>query len=216
MADGQSDLIEQFKSGLDPAGAAAMAERMTGAEARVAALEAELAAAQASQEVPGSEPQVKLLQGQLDDATARAETAEAALTKAQDRFAAKLKRVASGEPSAKPRPLAPMAEGKALERDALRAAIEDAGKAEIVFSDGKREIAGLPPVIVSGDVWKDHPLGLMLTEPVDLHGPAIGRGGYAIEGYALVLDGKPVAFTTRDPLTVSGGQHVRLADDIYF
>lgn len=150
--------------------------------------------------------------------TARAEKAEGerdALQARIDKAKASAKVAARDEP-AKPRKLAALAEGKALDREALKAAIADADDVEIAFSDGRKEVAGVPPVGVTGEAWKDHALGLMLTEAVEIHGPATGQTAFVIEGYALMLDGKQAAFTPRAPLNVSAGGTVKLENDIYF
>jgi hypothetical protein len=154
--------------------------------------------------------------GERTDAVTRAEQLQADLAKAEKSRDAARARVAAGTVAPAPRALKPVAADKRLSREDLKAAIADADKVEIAFSDGKKEVRGLAPVIVSGEAWKDHAIGLMLAESVDLYGPAGGGGSYSVEGYALLLDGKQVAFTARDPLTVGAGKHVRLTDDIAF
>lgn len=154
------------------------------------------------------------------DAEARADKAEAALTKAKAR-------VKTGDAPTRPRKLAAMVDDDASRttvaerREALQKLIADADKVEIAFSDGKKEIAGLAPIVVEGDVWREHTLGLMLRDPVTVAGPAPSAGGggtsVAIAGYALLLDGKQVAYTVRsDALNIAPGQKISLQDDIYF
>lgn len=116
---------------------------------------------------------------------------------------------------AKPRKAGPLADGKAVTGDALveLLAAADAADVEIVFSDGSREIAGVPPVAVAGDVWRQHPRGLMLREPVVIEGAPQPT---QLRGYALFVDGKQVAFTPRDAVALAPGQSVNLENDIYF
>lgn len=188
----EQELLEEFKEGLDPNAAPQLAQR-------VAALEAE-----------------------RDAANARADKAEKASK------AAKAK-VSRGEAPAKPRAIGAMKEGEALTdtaRDgngdkvtALSDAIakaEEAGKPiEIVFSDGKKELTQVPPAVLSGPVWVDRMQGKFLRDPVVIEGS--GSASFQIRGYALLIDGKQVAYTERsDPINVAPGTKVTLQDDIYF
>lgn len=147
----------------------------------------------------------------LDAATAEVADLKQKL-EAATKKASKLSR---GEASAdKPRKIGPMKERLSIED--LRAAIGGADKIEILFGDGKRE-SGAAPVVVEGDAWSDHALGLMLREPVEIHGPAHGSQPYHVRGFALVLDGKQVAWWERpEPLMVAAGQRYQLSNDIFF
>lgn len=98
----------------------------------------------------------------------------------------------------------------------IRAAIGKADDVQIAFSDGTREVPGLSPVNVAGDAWKDHPNGLMLSEPVEIEGPGEGTS-VTIDGYALMLDGKQFAYARRStPLQIAPGQRMKITDDIIF
>jgi hypothetical protein len=160
------------------------------------------------------------LQAELDAATARAEAAEAArdgekdradkAEKACDRAKAK---VTAGDAPARPRKLGAMDD----KVENLRAAIGAAEKVEVVVSDGTSEIAGVAPIVVEGAAWRDTPNGTMLTEAVTIHGPAQDQSAYRIAGYALVLDGKQVAYRARpDPVTVVPGHTYKIENDIIF
>ncbi len=71
-------------------------------------------------------------------------------------------------------------------------------------------------ITVTGEAWKRHAFGVMLTEPVHLEGPQ-GGASTRIAGYALLLDGKQVAWCERSmPLPIAPGQRVTIADDILF
>lgn len=148
------------------------------------------------------------LQAELDAANKRADEAEAAGKKA----AAAVKKLTT---PAKPRKLGELAEGKGVDGD-LQFHIAAADQVEIAFSDGAKEVPGIAPVAVSGEAWKPHAFGLMLAKPVDIDGPDSGSS-VSIAGYALLLDGKQVAWRARDvPLQVAPGQRVSIVDDIIF
>lgn len=148
------------------------------------------------------------LQAQLDAANERADQAE----KARDRAKAKAKAVA-GEQPAKLRKFGAMDDAA----DDFAAAIGKADKVEVVLSDGKGEIEGIAPVVVTGEAWRATPNGLMLTEAVEIDGPGPNKAAYNVDGYALVLDGKQVAYRKRpDPVTVVPGQHYKIENDIIF
>ena len=146
------------------------------------------------------------LEAERDAAIERAEKAE----RARDRAKAK---VNAGEAPAK---LRKIAAGDDTVTD-IAAAIAAADKVEIVLSDGTREIDGVDPFVVEGEAWKPTPNGLMLSVPLDLYGPGSGKPAYRIEGYALMLDGKQVAYRQRpDPITVVPGHTYKIEDDIIF
>jgi hypothetical protein len=126
-------------------------------------------------------------------------------------------KVSTGDKPASPRKVGELKDGASLSGDELRAAIATADKVEIVLSDGKREIAGTTPIVAEGEVWREHVRGYMLRDPVEVSGPQAGQAGFQIDGYALLIDGKQVAYTKRsDPVNVAGGSKVSLADDIFF
>jgi hypothetical protein len=143
------------------------------------------------------------------EAEARADKAEAATKRVKAK-------VTAAETPAKPRKLGRPKNPADIDRDKLKAAIADAETVEVAFSDGRTEIAGMPPLSIEGDAWRDHHLGQMLREPVTVTGPA-GGSSVTIAGYALLLDGEQVAYTERsDRLAIAPGQKINLADDIYF
>ena len=159
------------------------------------------------EDIVAASAEISALKEQLADLTAKLEAAEKK---------AKAAKLSHGEKAAKPRKIGPIAEGKSLSADDLRAAIAGAEKIEILFGDGKQE-SGPAPILVEGDAWREHAMGLMLTEPVTVHGPAVGSQPYHIAGAALLLDGKQVAWCQRpDPLSVGAGQKYGLSNDIFF
>lgn len=119
----------------------------------------------------------------------------------------------------KPRKLGPIADAPedAAERAAeLRERMADADQVEILFADGDKD-SGLPPAVITGEAWADHANGLKLNVPLDLHGSGHGGSSFRVTGYALLVDGKQVAWAPRlDPVQVGVGQHVRIEDDIFF
>ena len=154
------------------------------------------------------------LEGAADDAEAKIADLTAKLAAAEAK--AKAAKLSQGEKAAKPRKIGPIAEGKVLPIDTLRAAIAEADKIEILFGDGKQE-SGPAPILVEGDAWREHAMGLMLTESVTVHGPAVGSAPYHIAGAALLLDGKQVAWCQRpEALSVGAGQKYGLSNDIFF
>ena len=163
------------------------------------------------------------LTAERDQALQRALAAEterdAATAKAEKAASAAKAAVTRGEKSTNPRKLGPVDNaltGDALS-DAIAAADANGKKVEMVLSDGKREIAGIAPIAVTGDVWREHTLGKMLKDPVVVHGPAMGETGFTIDGYALLIDGKQVAYCKRsDVINIAPGGQASIADDIYF
>ena len=173
----------------------------------------QLAAARAEFDAARTDADAKLtsVTGERDAALAEIADLKGKLAKSEKAAA----KVTKAEAPPKPRKLGPIKEP--IEGEALREAIAKAETVEIAFSDGKSEIAGLAPIAVEGDVWKPHAIGTMLREPVTLHGPQRGEAFAPIDGYALILDGKPVAYTKRsEPIKMAPGGTYRLDDDIYF
>lgn len=184
------------------------------ADLRLQSLSADLAAALADAKAQAERADTNAVA--VDAAMREIETLKADLAKATKAASA---RVARGERPAKPRRAGPMDEalsGASIADVIAQAEAEDK-VVEIAFSDGKREIAGIPSIIVAGDVWRDHALGRMLRDPVRVHGPAGGQGAFTIAGYALLIGGSQVAYCARpDLVTVAAGREISLADDIYF
>ena len=120
------------------------------------------------------------------------------------------------EEAKKPRALGAMK--NTLEPEDLRELIENADLVEIAFSDGKREIPGLPPQHIAGDAWRTIAAGLKLEGvPLSVSGPAPGAPVYNLAGFALLLDGEQVAWGARATQRPIGpGQTYNLADDVVF
>ena len=119
---------------------------------------------------------------------------------------------------AKARLVAPLAEDQLLSPDDLLALIGGADIVELVFSNGKREIAGIDPMLISGDAWGIGIAGLQLRVPeLMVHGPAGGKAPYLLAGYGLLLDGELAAYGARgDVLAIAPGARMNLAQDVVF
>lgn len=206
----EQQLLEEFKAGLDKDGPVVLAQR-------VAELEGELAnlkdAAESSHEtfngqLAAADDRIAALTEERDAALERAAKAEAAGQKA----VAQVKKLTS---PAKPRKLGPIS-SDLLDATALMEAIAEADEIQIAFSDGKKDVPGIAPVAVSGDAWKRHQFGVMLATPIELEGPQ-GSASTRVVGYALLLDGKQVAWCERSsPLPIAPGQRVTIVDDVLF
>lgn len=86
---------------------------------------------------------------------------------------------------------------------------------ELVFSDGKRELA-IEPRMISGKAWVMTAVGLALRLPeFPVTGPATGP--VSLAGYGLFLDGHQVAWASRgDALEVPPGRRMDLRSDVVF
>jgi hypothetical protein len=85
---------------------------------------------------------------------------------------------------------------------------------EIGFSDGKKELAGLPPLMIEGDAWVRSVAGIALRLPklTVRSGDTVSLGGYG-----LFLDGALTAFAARgEVLIVRAGQDYDLSGDVVF
>lgn len=193
----QQELIDQFQKGMDPSSAAAMAKRLTAAEAQIAALK-------------DKPDQAAALAQAIKDRDA----ARLALQNYKKKHPAK---AAKSPGAAGLRQLGPIGEKETLDRAALREAIATGSVVEVAFSDGKNEVAGAKAVDVTGFTWKDHAAGYLLADPVDVYGRGPDDGTLAIAGYALIVDDKQVAYAPlAEPLRVQPGGHARIVDDILF
>ena len=200
-------LLAEFKEGLEKDGPVVLAQRIADLEGEVKRLNDELDLSE--EEGSSTDDQIRILTKERDDAIARAEKAEGGEKKAK----ASLTKATT---PAKPRKFGAIDDGKALVGDDLRKAIDDADEVQIAFSDGTREVLGIPPINVAGDAWGDHQFGTVLKEAATIEGPREGSS-VTIDGYALLLDGKQVAYSRRStPLQVAPGQRVSLANDIIF
>ncbi len=138
--------------------------------------------------------------GQRDDLTAKlaAATAEAKVTK--------------GPKVAKARAAGPMKPGD-FDPEGLLERLQGGGFT-VVCSDGKRELTGIAPLVISGDAWTRVPAGVMLREAVTIKpDSAIDLGGFALFDDA----GKQVAWCAlMRPQRVAGGQEMKLDRQIVF
>lgn len=137
-----------------------------------------------------------------------------ALQAALDRAAA-APTVARAAPSAKRRAVGAMKDDNPAADDLLTL-IGAAEVVEVAFSDGKRELIEVAPLLVAGDVWAKVMGGLALRVP-ELTVQALQDDGLPLQGYALLLDGKQVAWAPRpETLILGGGRQFNLRDDVLF
>jgi len=172
-------------------------------------------------------PGARALVSRLDAAEAALETANeeiATLTakvEAAEKAAAKAKakpKVSAGPPVPKARKFALPKEDERIGKTDLLEAIRAADTVEVLFCENGREVLGVPPHLVSGDAWQARLQGVMLTVPIEIAGPQPGKTPFAIDGFALLLDGKAATYARRagGTLHVGVGQSRRIADDIIF
>lgn len=94
--------------------------------------------------------------------------------------------------------------------------IEDADDVQILFSDGRQELAGIPPASISGKAWRAENGRVILTAP-SLEVTGGGTNVQQLVAYALMIDGEIVAVKDRpEPLSIRPGQKYQLANDVIF
>jgi len=107
----------------------------------------------------------------------------------------------------------------------LYALVSKGKKIEIAFFDDRyKPIQGLPPQQIAGgpDVWLAQAGGFKLNVPdFMVYGHGTGPSGvgpnYSIAAYALLVDGRQVAFKPRpSPLNITPGMTFQLKDDVIF
>ena len=89
---------------------------------------------------------------------------------------------------------------------------------ELVFSDGKKELAALPPQLIEGDAWALAANGVRLRGvSLPVYGPAHGQPPIKLAGYGLVLDGDLTAYSARiDVFALQPNAQADLKDDVVF
>lgn len=158
---------------------------------------------------------------ELGTATAERDQARAdldAATKAVAKGKADL-RAAKAKAAPKPpklRAIGPV-EGQPVGQDLLEL-IGAADTVELVFSNGKTEVRGVPSQLIEGDAWKLAANGVRMTVPqLVVHGPGHGQPPIRIAGYGLLLEGEQVAYAPRiDVLDLLPNMRADLKDDVIF
>jgi outer membrane murein-binding lipoprotein Lpp len=166
----------------------------------------------------GVHADVDAMQAKIEALTGEVETANARADKAERSAKSAKASVKQGDGAAAPRKLKKLEDGLTGDEltEALSKADADDKTVEIVPTSNGREIAGVPSTVITGEVWREHSRGKMLRDPITVKGPAEGAG-FSIDGYALLIDGKQVAYQARpEPVRVAAGQSVSLQDDIWF
>lgn len=115
-------------------------------------------------------------------------------------------------------PLKLKGDEKPLAGEALMLAIAAAETVEIGFSNGKSEIKSLPAQLIQGDAWQLATNGVRLRVPeLQVFGPNRDEPALSLAGYALLLDGRQVAYAARiDVLPLAPGGTYDLKDDVIF
>lgn len=191
---------------------AGLKEMLAEAESVAAGLRLEIEAANSAQAT---------LQDELAaarQANAALEVEKAALASERDGLkdmVAKLRKEANVSKKAKPakvRAAGPLKDGNADAATMLELLNSEAH--EIVFSDGKKEIAALAPLRVGGKSWAKGPSGVVMTEPVKI------RPDRAVElaGFALFDEkGEQLGWCAMPrPMQIGPGQEVKLDRQIVF
>lgn len=94
--------------------------------------------------------------------------------------------------------------------------IQQGGSVQIAFSDGKKEIAALPPMDITGQAWAVQVTGLALRVGSLVISPT-GDGAADLAGYGLFIDTKQVAYAARiDRLRIAPGQKMNITNDVIF
>lgn len=120
------------------------------------------------------------------------------------------------EASSKPRKVGEMDMSDTTAAE-LAELLADVPRVEIAFSDGKVEIAGVPPVAVAGSKFEFRRGRLMLNVPdLTVRGPDGERGNRALLGYALLIDGEQIAWLPRlgGQLTLGAGKTYQMKGDV--
>lgn len=155
---------------------------------------------------------LKLKADDLETANGVLETERAALEKKL--AAAKSAPTVKVAKPGKPRKIGPLS-GEEMQPLELAELIQAASKVEIAFSDGEREIAGLPAREISGDAWAVGVAGLVLRADIAIDGQALPAAELA--GYGLLLDGELVAYRARpEILPIGAGRMTQISNDVIF
>jgi hypothetical protein len=182
------ELIELFRDGKGPKGAADIVARLDGAEAALAT----------------ANDEITKLRAELEKAKAKPKTVKAGAKSEKARDFSKLPERPEVTPASEKRAVLVLAESLA-----------EAETVELVMTFKGKEVRAIPPFVIGGNPWRESLDRLMLTEPVDIK--ADGTGELVIDGYALIIEGKPVAHRARgEALHVPPGQSLRLVDDVIF
>lgn len=155
--------------------------------------------------------EIDRLNGELREANASLKAYKGSATKARNAITV-LKR----EQSPEARPLGALKPAKSEEVVAERAAALEAAFAadttELVFSDGRREIRELAPLVITGDAWKATPQGRVLNYEPLLEPGDCQRERLDLRGFALLNEaGEQVGFCALpDAIAIGRNQRFQL------
>lgn len=186
-----------------------------GHRARITELEADLSAEQGRGQAAAA--RVRELGGQVEALTAERDALakslrgyKAAGTKARNQI-----EVLKAEKSPVGRPIGPLRhEATAAGMRQLLASAVAAGPVTLVFSDGKRELRELNPLIVTGDAWREDPRGMVLKPEAHplLEPGAMTRPQVSIAGVGLLDEaGDQIAWQQLvEPIVVASNGRVKV------
>jgi hypothetical protein len=191
-------------------------KRATTAERRVEQLTKDLEALGDQAERSGKlaaehAKEIDRLNEELRSTTASLKAYKGSATKARDQVTI-LKREISPETRAIGAMKPPRNDDEAAARtDALAAAFA-LDTTELVFSDGKREIRELAPLIISGEAWRDTPNGRVLNHEPLLEPGACQRQSLELRGFGLLNEaGEQVGYCALpDAVTIASGTRVQI------
>lgn len=196
---------------------AEMTKRATTAEARVETLTTDLAAANekadtAAQARKGVEGELDKARGEIADLNKSLKAYRGSATKARNAAEVLRKQL-----SPEARPLGALKAPKTPEEAADRAELVRhaiaGGPTEVVFSDGRREIRELAPLLVAGAfAWRELPAGMVLNAEPVLEPGDCQRQQMEIRGFALLDElGQQVGWCPlAEPIVVMRNQRVML------
>lgn len=142
----------------------------------------------------------------------------AGLTKERDAAERKAAKIAKGLAPAKPRKIAAMSALSAEERVTIGDLVAGGETVSIVFTDGKRELTGIAPIVVSGPAFNVSSNSMMLRDAVDIRSNDVAGKEVTIEALALFdSDGGQLAFKPLpSPIAIAPGRTYRLERSIEF
>lgn len=179
--------------------------------AKIAALEAsEVRERELTERVEALETETAALKRQLSSQRGATTRAKAEAREARGKGA--LRKLGAPPSKRGAEPLAELTAAQLLEL------IDDADDVEIVASDGRSELDGVPGFGVSEGGLVERRGQLVLEVPsMRITGPNTGAAQRTIAGFALVVDGEQVAWSQLpDPIPLGAGQEYELKDSVVF
>jgi hypothetical protein len=189
-----------------------MTKRATDAEVRVETLAADLADANDRADAEKSARQESEAAHDVTKEELRATSASLKAFKGSATKARGQAEILRKQLSPESRPIGAMKpprndDQKAARAEALEAAFA-ADTTELVFSDGRREIRELAPLVITGDAWRQTPQGRVLASEIPLEPGDCQRDNFELAGFALLNEaGDQVGYCALpDPIVIGRNQ----------